>query len=713
MQTLTVSGIMTHSFETLHMGDTLQQAALRMRRSKLDVLPVINADGQLLGLMTKANLYDAVAAGETPDTPVRDFYIKKDVVTLQEDMPYDQVTEIVKKSKVGTAVVLNNQNKVAGIFTKASWIMAMFKNETLLNHQMQIILNSMHNGLVAMDAKGRITRLNQTAETLFGITTAQACGKPVPLFFQGLELDEVLLKGVVSIGIKSTYGDHTLLCNITPMITMGKLNGAIIIFQDLTDLECIASELESVTELYDTLQSVMEIAYDGIIVIDKKGMITMANQTAADFFHKSRENIVGKPVDDIVENSRLRDVIETGVAELHQLQFINGTPYVVSRMPIVRGGKVLGAVGKILFSNFKDVRALAQKFIRLDQKVAYYKNQIRNDTNNKITFDRIITSHATFEKIKERAEIASQSSSSILITGESGTGKELMAQSIHEAGAGRDKRLVKVNCAAIPADLLESEFFGYAPGAFTGAQKQGKLGKLALADGGTLFLDEIGDMNPNLQGKLLRVLQDQSFEPIGSNNTTHVNFRVIAATNQDLYQMVQEKRFRGDLYYRLNVIHFHIPPLRERPQDIILLVHFFIEKYNHILGSTIQDISDDAMNILLDHTWPGNVRELENVVERVANFVKGCTIGVDDLPPNLKEREKKIAPSMAGSSSPLPARQPLHTSREDHDKLAIQAALKEANGNKAKAAKILGISRSWLYTKMSRVGLGSDVGHSG
>lgn len=703
MHALTVSSIMTHTFETLNKGDTLQRAALLMRRSKLDVLPVIGAGGRLLGLMTKAHLYDAVAAGEAPDSPVKKFYIKKNVVTLHEDMPYGEVTEIVKNSKVGTAIVLNDKNEVKGIFTKASWIMAMFENETLLNHQMQIILNSMHNGVVAMDASGKISRINQAAERLFGLTTFQAWGKPVSLFLKGLELDEVLLKGVVSIGIKSTYGEHTLLCNITPIMTMDNINGAIIIFQDLTDLECIASELESVTKLYNTLQSVMEIAYDGIIVIDKKGVITMANQSIADFLHKSRENMVGKPVEDIIENSRLRKVAQTGVAELHQLQFINGNPHVVSRMPIVRDGKALGAVGMILFSNFKDVRNLAQKFIRLDQKVAYYKNQIRNDMSNKITFDQIITSHEAFKKIKERAEIAAQSSSSILITGESGTGKELMAQSIHEAGVSRDKRLVKVNCAAIPADLLESEFFGYAPGAFTGAQKQGKLGKLALADGGTLFLDEIGDMSPNLQSKLLRVLQDKSFEPIGSNKTTHVSFRVIAATNQDLHQMVQEKRFRGDLYYRLNVIHFHIPPLRERPQDILLLVHFFIEKYNHILGSAIQDISDDAMTVLLEHTWPGNVRELENVVERVANFVKGNLVDIDDLPPNLKEKEKKSPSFMAGS--PLSTKQRLHKSRDDHDKLAIQSALREADGNKAKAAKILGISRSWLYTKMARFDL--------
>ena len=701
MQNMTVLNIMTRSFESLIPGDDLQRAALLMRRYKLDGLPVISEDGRLLGLMTKANLYEAVAAGKLPNTPVEDFFIKKDVVTLQAGMSYDEVTEIVRNSRVGTAIVLNDQEKVVGIFTKARWIMAMFENETILNNQMRVIIDSMHNGLVAVDSRGLVTKINQTAEKIFGITASQAHGKPVPLHFQGLELEDVLVKGMVSIGVKSIHGDHSLLCNITPIINIGNISGAIIIFQDLTDLECIASELESVTKLYDILQSVMEIAYDGIIVVDKKGIITMVNQTAANFFHKPVETMTGKPVDKIFKNSRLHEVAKTGVAELHQLQFIGGTPHVVSRMPIMRDGKVLGAVGKILFSDFKDVRNLARKLIGLDQKVAYYKNQIRNGSNNSITFDQIITSHETFKKIKEKAEIAARGSSSILLTGESGTGKELMAQSIHEAGVGRHKRLVKVNCAAIPADLLESEFFGYVPGAFTGAQKNGRQGKIALADGGTLFLDEIGDMSPNLQSKLLRVLQDKSFEPIGSNKTIRVNFRVIAATNQDLYKMVQEKRFRGDLYYRLNVINFHIPPLRERPQDIILLVHFFIEKYNHILGSGIQDISDDAMNILLHHTWPGNVRELENVIERIANFVKGSTIETGDLPVHLRENDKKPLHSIRQT----PATQLFHASRKHNEKVTIQAALKETYGNKTQAARILGISRSWLYEKMSRTGL--------
>jgi transcriptional regulator with PAS, ATPase and Fis domain len=293
--------------------------------------------------------------------------------------------------------------------------------------------------------------------------------------------------------------------------------------------------------------------------------------------------------------------------------------------------------------------------------------------------------------------------SNILITVESGTGKELIVQAIHETGFCSKGPLIKINCAAIPDHLLESEFFGYAPGAFTGAQRSGRQGKLALADGGTLFLDEIGDMSFNLQGKLLRVLQEKCFEPLGSNRTVQVSIRLIAATNHDLARLVREGRFRSDLYYRLNVIHFHLPPLRERRDDICLLLNVFLEKYNRIFGTHIRDISKSARQILLDHHWPGNVRELENVVERIVNFVRGSKIEVGDLPLYLREKDQ----NKSHASGQSPSRQLFQTSRDDHEKEMILAALNQAGGNKAKAARILGISRSWLYEKMARAGLNS------
>ncbi|MBF0232981.1 MAG: sigma 54-interacting transcriptional regulator [Desulfamplus sp.] len=692
---------MMSSFETLTPMDSLQKTAMIMRRSKLDILPVTDADGQLIGIMTKANLYDAVAAGMLPDRSIEGLFVIKNLVTLQDDTSYEEAAEIVRKSRAGSAVVIDKRGKVSGIFTKAGWIMAMFNKEEELNSQLRAILNTMHNGLVVVDSNGLIINLNHAAEKILCTTSSRSIGKSADSLLQGLKIDDVLVKGEVSIGIKHRIEDLSLLCNITPLISEGQIISAVIVFQDLTDLNRIASELETVTELYETLRSVMEIAYDGIILVNEKGIISTVNRAAADFFRKEPDSMVGKPVDEVVENSRLKDVLRTGVADINQLQFIGGVPYVASGLPIMREGRVIGAVGKIMFRHLEEVQDLARKLVNLDQQLAYYKKKLRDSPDDRVGFGRIVTADPVFKKIKEKAEIVARGTSNILITGESGTGKELIVQAIHETGFCSNGPLIKINCAAIPDHLLESEFFGYAPGAFTGAHKNGKVGKLAMADGGTLFLDEIGDMSLNLQSKLLRVLQDKCFEPVGSNRTVQVSIRLIAATNHDLTKLIREGRFRSDLYYRLNVIHFHLPPLRERPNDIKLLLNFFLEKYNRIFGTSILDISKNAQQVLLDYHWLGNVRELENVVERIVNFVRGSKIEIDDLPLYLREKDQSI--SNASSRSPL--RQLFQTSREDHEKEMILAALNKAGGNKAKAARILGISRSWLYEKMTRAGL--------
>lgn len=692
---------MRSPFETLTPGDTLQQAAMVMRRSRLDTLPVTEADGQLLGIMSKAILYDAVAAGMVPDTSIEGLFVKSNIVTLREDMSYKEAAEIVRESRAGSAVVVDQMGKVTGIFTQAGWIMAMFNKEEELNCQLRAILNTMHNGLVVVDSSGLIININHAAEKILSATASGSIGKPASFLLRDLNLDDVLVKGEVTIGIKHSMDDVTLLCNITPLISEEQIVSAVIVFQDLTDLNRIASELESVTELYETLRSVMEIAYDGVIVVNENGIISTVNRSAADFFRQEPERMVGRPVDEVVENSRLKEVLRTGVAETNQLQFIKGVPYVASGLPIMRDGQVIGAVGKIMFRNLEEVQELARKLVNLDQQLAYYKKKLRTPTDERVGFDRIVTVDPAFIQIKEKAQIVARGTSNILITGESGTGKELIVQAIHETGFCSKGPLIKINCAAIPDHLLESEFFGYAPGAFTGAQRSGRDGKLALADRGTLFLDEIGDMSFNLQGKLLRVLQDKCFEPLGSNRTIKINIRVIAATNHDLTQLVQEGRFRSDLYYRLNVIHFHLPPLRERQDDISLLLNFFLEKYNRIFGTDIREISTGAQQILLDHQWPGNGRELENVVERIVNFVRGSRIDVSDLPLYLREKEQKGSQPPGISSS----RELFLSSREEHEKEMIIAALNQAGGNKAKAARILGLSRSWLYEKMARAGL--------
>jgi two-component system response regulator AtoC len=299
--------------------------------------------------------------------------------------------------------------------------------------------------------------------------------------------------------------------------------------------------------------------------------------------------------------------------------------------------------------------------------------------------------------------------STVLITGESGTGKELIATALHQGSSRRDKPFIRINCGAIPKDLMESELFGYERGAFTGAVTS-KPGRFELADGGTLFLDEIAEIPVEMQVKLLRALQESEFERVGGIKTTHVDVRLITATNRDLTVEIETGRFRKDLYYRLAVVPISLPPLRERPSDIPTLVRHFIDKYNRRLNKRIEGMTDEALSLVQGYAWPGNIRELENLIERTLLFADGPRIDVADLPPHLR------APGMG---TPLPGPGPLlppaagETGLKDIvrqraaelEKDLIARALEETGGNVTRAAKLLQISRKSLQTKMKEFAL--------
>ena len=300
------------------------------------------------------------------------------------------------------------------------------------------------------------------------------------------------------------------------------------------------------------------------------------------------------------------------------------------------------------------------------------------------------------------------SPSTVLVTGESGTGKELVARALHRNSSRRDKPLIKVNCAAIPKDLVESELFGYEKGAFTGAVGS-KPGRFELADGGTLFLDEIGEIPVEMQVKLLRALQESEFERVGGIKTIAVDVRLIAATNRDLEELIRGGRFREDLFYRLNVVPIALPPLRDRREDIPLLVSHFIEKYDRRLGKRVERVADDAMQLLLQYGWPGNIRELENVMERSILFAEGPVVRAEDLPETLRERAVAAgatgAPATAGASMKDIVRQ----AQAELERELIARALEETGGNVTQAAKRLQISRKSLQVKMKELGLrGTD-----
>ncbi|MGA2766352.1 MAG: sigma-54 dependent transcriptional regulator [Spirochaetia bacterium] len=305
---------------------------------------------------------------------------------------------------------------------------------------------------------------------------------------------------------------------------------------------------------------------------------------------------------------------------------------------------------------------------------------------------RVVTKDPRMEKILQSAEKAAATTAPVLITGESGTGKELIAGLVHEAGPRSAKPFIKVNCAAIPETLLESELFGHEKGAFTNALSQ-KKGKFELANEGTIFLDEIGDMSANTQAKILRVLQEQEFERVGGTEAIRSDIRVIAATNKDLRLLIQKDAFREDLYYRLCVITLHIPPLRERPGDVEHLIDHFLKVYSAQYSREIRGLDEPTRELLLAHTWPGNVRELKNCVERAAIFCEGDLITLEDLPSQYMELEG----THLG--------QKLQTTFEQLNRTMILEALEKSKGKKSKAADMLNINRRTLYNRMRKLGL--------
>jgi len=339
----------------------------------------------------------------------------------------------------------------------------------------------------------------------------------------------------------------------------------------------------------------------------------------------------------------------------------------------------------IAVDNALAFRRIAELKDRLAEEKSYLEDEIRSQYN----FDEIVGESPALKQVLDQVRTVAATDSTVLILGDTGTGKELIARAIHALSRRRDRTLVKLNCAAIPTGLLESEVFGHEKGAFTGAIAQ-KIGRLELANKGTLFLDEVGDISLELQPKLLRALQEQEFERLGSTRTIHVDVRLVVATNRNLEQMVADRTFRQDLYYRLNVFPVRVPPLRDRAGDVPLLVHYFVNKHAQRMGRHIERIPAETMRTLSRWHWPGNVRELENIIERAVILSPGPVLNVP----------------LAALGSPAPTRtvEPVQTFQAS-EKAAILRALREANGVVATAALVLGMKRTTLNSKMQKLGI--------
>ncbi len=457
--------------------------------------------------------------------------------------------------------------------------------------------------------------------------------------------------------------------------------------------------LSSYNIVYNQLSSVLEIAYDAIILVNKKAEITMINKGFTDLFGLNVKDVLHRRTTDLFPELDIESVIKNGISIHNSPQIIEGYQSLISILPIKENGEVISAICKVTFRGLTQLHEALTKVKKLEKQISYYQNEIHEMKGTKYTFFDIAGESEALRKVKHEANLASKSMSTVLIIGESGTGKELFAQGIH-AASGQTGSFVQVNCAAIPPELLESEFFGYADGAFTGAKKGGMKGKFELAQNGTIFLDEIGDMSLPLQTKILRVLQEKEFQPIGSSKTIHLSTKIIAATNQNIEQLVAEGKFREDLYYRLNIMRLNIPPLRERMEDLPDVIHTIIRRLNQS-GFYIKGVTHSAVTKLMKHSWPGNVRELQNVLERAANLKTGDYIDGDEIP------------TFDSFTQEVLVSQPTLSTYKDRmvttEKDMILSALKDAKGNKTKASEILGISRPWLYAKMKKYQLNETI----
>ncbi len=444
---------------------------------------------------------------------------------------------------------------------------------------------------------------------------------------------------------------------------------------------------------------------EGVVVSDAEGRYVYVNNRWSAITGYSLDQIKGKYIHDVVKNSMVDEALRSrknisGHAVLLNAATGEEIPMYCSYNLLYREEELEGCLIYMIQISEQKPLMSSPNVSALFDRLSEYLQEFREIKNTKYTIHNIIGNSPEIVKLKEVINRAARSASTVLIEGETGTGKELVAHAIHTLSDRTVLPFVKVNCAAIPGELLESEFFGYEGGTFTGANRNGKAGKFEMADKGSMFLDEINQLPPLLQPKLLRVLQEKEVERIGSARSIPIDVRIIAATNISLERLISEGSFRSDLYYRLNVIRISIPPLRERKEDIPAIAESLLKRLNFQMQLQIPDISEEALERLREYDWPGNIRELQNVIERAMNFAWCERLEWKHFEDYFSLRD--ASPKASGESVSNPADLPagIKQKKRELERKTILDALEKCSGNKAQAAKLLGISRTSLYKKM-------------
>ena len=568
-------------------------------------------------------------------------------------------------------------------------------DDILLHYrQLGLIFDTFSMGVMIVGADRKIISLNHSAEIITGHNESDLRGKYCsqvllePLCGGECQYMDAVESGRPAGSVDFEVSDrsrakHSITRIVSPIYGPDRVPlGCIEVFQDHTVFKDL---LERVRHDDRRLKIILDNLDIGVLTVDRGGHITFFNSQAETITGFNRGNVLGKSCSMIFGPTTSHHML------LFEETIADGRARSTSQGEIkTRDGQAIPIRANYMALKNEDGRIVGGLATISDLSLKY---QFNSEIRGRYTFYDMVGKDPAMQKIFEIAPVVATSDATVLIEGPTGTGKDVLAKVIHNASKRSKKPLVKVNCAALPDNLLESEMFGYVKGAFTGADKD-KPGRFQEADGGTIFLDEIGDLPLSLQAKLLRVLEDKEFYPLGSRKTTRVDVRIISATNQNLEQLVMEKRFREDLFYRLNVMRLDLPSLKDRRGDIPLLISHILKRLCATRDTTVEKISNDALEVLLNHDYPGNIRELENIIEHALIVCQGKIIERNHLPLSLQ----------GGHPSRLPARQrpSFDEEIEYSEKTLILDALKKHNWNKGKTAASLDMNRSTLWRKMKK-----------
>jgi transcriptional regulator with PAS, ATPase and Fis domain len=612
------------------------------------------------------------------------------------------VSDVFKLLGEEIVIVKNKRDEVCGYLRREDILIELLRQDDHNIDLFRTILSSIPMGIFVVDKQGHIINYNDEGLRMIRCEKESIHNRPARDIFGAEQIERVFATGETILNQLHIRPEMGILADYSPILSPEhEVKGVVIVVQDLPMLEDMAMELDYVKDLNKDLKAILSTIYDEILVVNHKGeLLRFSDNNILNFRQVDLKEWVGQNLLQLEDQGLFKPAVIRLVLEQKRkvsvIQDIsNGTKVLAVGNPVFDEA---GEIERIVIAtrDITETTKLKSELREMKKLSQQYKEELENLRSRHTLNRSVVYCSPKIERIMREIEKVARFSSTVLLTGESGVGKEVFAKAIHQLGARSHQPFLKINCGAIPENLLESELFGYEKGAFTGADPRGKEGYFQKADGGVLFLDEIGEMSLSLQVKLLRVLQEREVIPVGSTKSVPVDVQIIAATNKNLEEQVEEGSFREDLFYRLNVIPMHIPPLRERPEDIPVLAYYFLQKLNEKYHRDIQ-LSPDALNLLEVYSWPGNVRELQNIIERAVVTTEEELIHADHLNRFLqwKKASAKVRPIITNLI-------PLQEALEDVEEQLIVLAM-ERYKTTTMAAKVLGISQSSVSRKYQKI----------